>query len=155
MSKDVRGKLEVIAHLGEHITYKEDMGIFYDSALAKVIEDAYIALKNGVTVQRWIPVTERLPDAEQIVQLSCRGHVSETYRYICIGFYVPHGVLREQSKFDWDYDCCDEYDEEHDDYIVTEGWYETIYNWDDYSSVGINDIVTHWMPLPTPPKEGE
>ena len=48
---DVREKLEVIAHLGDHITYKEDIGICYDIALAKVIEDAYMELKNGVTVQ--------------------------------------------------------------------------------------------------------
>ena len=48
---DVREKLEVIAHLGDHISYKEDIGICYDSELAKVIEDAYMELKNGVTVQ--------------------------------------------------------------------------------------------------------
>ena len=59
---DVREKLAVIAHLGDHISYKEDIGICYDSALAKVIEDAYMELKNGVTVQEWIPVTERLPE---------------------------------------------------------------------------------------------
>ena len=58
---DVREKLEVIAHLGEHITYKENIGICYDSDLAKVIEDAYMELKNGVTVQEeaklyWKPV---------------------------------------------------------------------------------------------------
>ena len=58
---DVREKLEVIAHLGDHITYKEDIGICYDSDLAKVIEDAYMELKNGVTVQEWISVDERLP----------------------------------------------------------------------------------------------
>ena len=54
-------KLEVIAHLGDHISHKEDIGICYDSALAKVIEDAYMALKNGVTVQEWISVDERIP----------------------------------------------------------------------------------------------
>ena len=59
---DVREKLEVIAHLGDHITYKEDIGIFYDSELAKVIEDAYMTLKNGVTVQEWISVKDRLPE---------------------------------------------------------------------------------------------
>ena len=54
--------LEVIAHLGDHITYKEEYGICYDSALAKVIEDAYMTLKNGVTVQEWISVKdERKP----------------------------------------------------------------------------------------------
>ena len=58
---DVREKLEVIANLGDHISYKEDIGICYDSALAKVIEDAYMELKNGVTVQEWISVDERIP----------------------------------------------------------------------------------------------
>ena len=53
--------MEVIAHLGDHISYKEDIGICYDSALAKVIEDAYMTLKNGVTVQEWISVKDRLP----------------------------------------------------------------------------------------------
>ena len=62
---DVREKLEVIAHLGDHITYKEDIGICYDSALAKVIEDAYMELKNGVTVQKWILVKDRLPSEEE------------------------------------------------------------------------------------------
>ena len=59
---DVWEKLEVIAHLGDHITYKEDIGICYDSDLAKVIEDAYMTLKNGVTVQEWISVKDRLPE---------------------------------------------------------------------------------------------
>ena len=25
-------------------------------------------------------------------------------------------------------------------------------NWDEYSSIAIDDTVTHWMPLPEPPK---
>ena len=61
---DVREKLEVIAHLGDHISYKEDIGICYDSDLAKVIEDAYMELKNGVTVQEWISVKDRLPEID-------------------------------------------------------------------------------------------
>ena len=61
---NTRENLEVIAHLGDHITYKEGIGICYDSALAKVIEDAYMTLKNGVTVQEWISVKDRLPTEE-------------------------------------------------------------------------------------------
>lgn len=49
---NTRENLEVIAHLGDHITYKEGIGICYDSALAEVIEDAYMTLKNCVTVQK-------------------------------------------------------------------------------------------------------
>ena len=66
---DVREKLEVIAHLGDHISYKEDIGICYDSALAKVIEDAHMELKNGVTVQEWIPVSE--PPKEKGTYIVC------------------------------------------------------------------------------------
>ena len=66
---DVMEKLEVIAHLGNHITYKEDIGICYDSALAKVIEDAYVTLKNGVTVQEWKPISE--PPEEKGTYLVC------------------------------------------------------------------------------------
>lgn len=71
---DMKEKLEVIAHLGDHITYKEGIGICYDSDLAKVIEDAYMTLKNGVTVQKWIPVSERLP-----------GDDSDVLAYLRIG----------------------------------------------------------------------
>ena len=55
---NTREKLEVIAHIGDHITYKDGIGICYDSDLAKVIEDAYMTLKNGVTVQEWISVED-------------------------------------------------------------------------------------------------
>ena len=51
---DVRERLEVIAHLCDHISYKEDIGICYDSTLAKVIEDAYMELKSDVNVQSGI-----------------------------------------------------------------------------------------------------
>ena len=74
---DVREKLEVIAHLGNHITYKEDIGICYDSALAKVIEDAYMTLKNGVTVQEeaklyWKPVK---PGEWNLTCSACDSHL--------------------------------------------------------------------------------
>lgn len=41
--------------------------------------------------------------------------------YKCFGFYVPPGTLREKSGYEWDYECCDEYDEEHDDYLANPG----------------------------------
>ena len=74
---DVREKLEVIAHLGDHISYKEDIGICYDSALAKVIEDAYVTLKNGVTVQDeaklyWKPVK---PGEWNLTCSACDSHL--------------------------------------------------------------------------------
>lgn len=105
---DVREKLEVIAHLGDHITYKEDIGICYDSALAKVIEDAYVTLKNGVTAQEWISVKDRLPE---------KG-----------GSYL---VFSNKSKTVF-----------------------TAHYWlgDRWANRANGQFITHWMPLPQPPK---
>lgn len=114
-----------------------------------IIADHLIA--NGVTVQEWIPVSERLPKPEEEVWVQCeRGQFG--FKYQCKAFYIPPKWLREESALNWDYECCNEYDEEADDYYVNEGWYERIHNWDDYSAVGIGDFVTHWMPLPSAPK---
>ena len=66
------------------------------------IADHLIA--NGVTVQKWIPVTERLPDRWQNV--------------LSVSKYGKHCV----------------------DYVFTDGSW-----WSDRE-------VTHWMPLPGPPK---
>lgn len=101
---------------------------------------------------RWISVKDRLPDTETDVWLQCMTCTG--YKYQCQGFYVPDGIYREDSAYWWDYECCDQYDEERDDYMVNPGWYERIYNWDDYGAVWIADTVTHWMPLPSPPKTG-
>ena len=117
---DVREKLEVIAHLGDHISYKENIGIFYDSALANVIEDAYMELKSGVTVQEWISVDDRLPknDVMVIGYTPCDG-------FMFVGYY------HEEPKYDWKVWR-----------IVTAM----------RSTKVMTKKVTHWMPLPQPPK---
>lgn len=80
------------------------------------------------------------PKAEQIVILLCKDKYTK-YEYKCFGFYEPQGVLREQSEYSWDFECCDDYSEEYDDYFVNSGWYERIYNWDLYGCVKIEDEV--------------
>lgn len=46
-----------------------------------------------------------------------------------------------------------EYDDATDTCYVPQGWYECIYNWDDYSSVAVYEgEITHWMPLPPAPE---
>ena len=99
---DVRQKLEVIAHLGDHISYKEDIGICYDNALAKVIEDAYMTLKNGVTVQEYISVKDRLPEVGCNVLFVCEngnycvGAYSDTYKDFFSGQFPVKGVTHWQ-----------------------------------------------------------
>ena len=89
-------------------------------------EDEYIAdtlLDNGVTVQEWISVEDRLPDNKendwvlaQVVEKNGFMHIPKVMEY-------------RQSKNDW---------------------YEETYGWlSEHNGVF---TVTHWMPLPQPPK---
>lgn len=98
-------------------------------------------------------VEEKLPDAEEEVRLLCVTSWGRHYQ--CQGFYVPPGTYRDDSGYSWDWECCEEYDEERDDYLVNPGWYESIHNWDEYSACGIADKVTNWMPLPEEPEDME
>lgn len=91
--------------------------------LIKLLEQSYFnsietladcLIANGVTVQRWIPVAERLPENYQ--------------RVLCFNYNGEYKVLR-WNYIDWMWNSGIE-------------WLEEKY-------------VTHWMPLPEPPKEGE
>lgn len=76
-------------------------------------------IAHGVTVQRWVPVTERLPEKEDTYLVYTeRGSVYSSHFYTEMKF--ASGYVREAS-------------------------------WSQRGKVK----VTHWMPLPEPPKEGE
>ena len=109
-------------------------------------------IANGVTVQEWISVKDRLPENGVHVLLCCEMHRyggEIAGKYICDGYYAEANKIIA-GGFPDDCDC--EYSEEDDEYYLCEGWYEVIKNWDDYNSVTVEDFVTHWMPLPQPPK---
>lgn len=96
----------------------------------------------------WISVKDRLPESGKHVLLCC-GTTPNGRKYICDGYYAaPKSITCNDCG-----DCTTEYDEENDEYFLLEGYYEVIKNWDDFSSITIGDLVTHWMPLPEPPKE--
>ena len=71
-------------------------------------------IANGVTVQQWIPVTERLPEEWEAVLVYSWCGFCETAVYLG----VPG-----KWRVTWDHTMMDD------------------------------GIVTHWMPLPQPPKE--
>lgn len=92
---------------------------------------ADMLIDGGVTIQKWIPVTERLPEDRQKILCYKQGKYAScvmTAAYSqCLEKYCDidfHGV-KHGGFFD--------YDSEY-------GYYE------------LRD-VTHWMPLPEPPKE--
>lgn len=94
---DTREKLiEVFTHIGDHITYREEYGLCFDSSLAKAIEDVLAMLKSGVTIQRWIPVSERLP--EEGVWVLCWyeyfrfGDYNRMFQTYGIGYYFRDGM---------------------------------------------------------------
>lgn len=99
----------------------------------------------------WISVEDETPDLEKRVMICTETrHNGEAYKHIVMGMYENGTVWSEDSAFNWE--DLDTYDEEQDDYLIPEGWYEySLYREDGVNS--IDDFVTHWMPLPKPPKE--
>ena len=88
---------------------------------AEVIADGLIA--NGVTVQEWIPVDDRLPDNKEYDWVLAQ--VVEDNGFM----HIPTVMEYRQSKNDW---------------------FEETYGWlSEHNGVF---TVTHWMPLPLPPK---
>lgn len=121
------------------------------SAYAELYKD--LAEKNQQMARKlieekpcWIPVTERLPENGVHVLLSCK---CGSGAYVCDGFHTEKYSTPTQFYEDIDAD----YNEDTDEYYFPEGWWEVVKNWDDYSCVAIEVTVTHWMPLPEPPKE--
>jgi hypothetical protein len=83
-------------------------------------------IANGVTVQKWIPVTERLPKkiTNKVVVLCENGYRGFGHYEDYKGKQTWYNLESDKPFTDWDYG-------EEDSYKVT-----------------------HWMPLPQPPKEG-
>lgn len=100
----------------------------------------------------WISVKERLPSCEKEVLICCNRN---GYRFVCPAIYEDGTVLTQDSTWNWyDIDCYGTYGEDNDDYFVPQGWWENR----QFASDGVynNPVdceVTHWMPLPEPPKE--
>ena len=95
------------------MTYAEQIETEADSLIA-----------NGVTIQKWIPVMERLPDNKEHDWVLAQ--VVEDNGYM----HLPKVMEYRQALNDW---------------------YEETYGW--LSSHNGLFVVTHWMPLPEPPEE--
>ena len=86
-------------------------------------------ISHGVTVQEWISVKDRLPEMPTIHK-RYRHMYMKSIRVLCV-------CVQKDGKT-----------------MVKEGYCEL---WDDYPEPiwkipGTIDSVTHWMPLPQPPK---
>ena len=85
-------------------------------------------ITNGVTVQEWIPVTERLPERDKEVLLIVHGWEDRLYYTGCLH--------RQEAERSW-----------------LTGIESKASDWKIWGFSYLREpIVTHWMPLPNPPK---
>lgn len=112
--------LDDIQRCGEDFDDYEIYGMRLPNSVSNDdVADHLIA--SGVTIQKWIPVTERLPDDEELVLILCKNGA----RFV--------GYCGKQY--------CD----------YERRWrIKTALNSTKLLNLG---RVTHWMPLPEPPKE--
>lgn len=114
------------------------------------IEEALRAVP-AVSVPQWISVKDRLPEVETEVLIACNRN---GYRFVCPAIYEDGTVLTQDSIWNWyELDNYGTYSEENDDYFVPECWWESRkFTPDDVYNNPVDCAVTHWMPLPEPPK---
>lgn len=110
-------------------------------------------------VGEWIPVSERLPENEQEVEISCKrtyigaGNEEKTVYLTARAFYIDGKMNTEDSMFSWWDSCYNwEYDEEKDAFIIPEGWWEYVTFSEKFGAVDAE--VLAWKPL-TDPFKGE
>lgn len=123
--------------------------------VATLIQELKYAKQQCREERRWIPVTERLPENEVdvLIAYTRKGIRGDAYFCVCTAFHTDGHTSTEDSSYNWEIDYVDmDYDEEADAYIVPEGWWETVDFGEEFSAV--DSVVTHWMPMPEPPREG-
>lgn len=129
----------------------QDRREYIEFAAANVIERLTAENASLREKQRWIPVTERLPEPETDVLAVCNRN---GYIFVIPAIYEDGKLLTQESAWNWsDIYCYGLYDEEADDYYIPEGWWENRqFNPDDVYNNPVDCAVTHWMPLPEAPK---
>ena len=88
---------------------------------------------DAVPVVRWIPVTERLPEED--------GSYLCFSQYCGSGWFAVRGFAKDGRK--------------KDEYDFQRRWKNVWYDYDSEYGYCVIDSITHWMPLPEPPKEVE
>lgn len=93
----------------------------------------------------WQPIENSKPVSNTIVLIHC---VTEQLKKSIILRAVWYDRYTEEIWGD-EFEA-GEYCEEKDSYFIREGWYE--FNQYDEVHWAVSQEVTHWMPLPDPPK---
>ena len=128
-----------------------ESGIYAD-AYNDLAEDFYNIPAADVAPVGWISVKDKLPEPETEVLAVC---VRNGYRFVCPVIFEDGTMLTQNSMWNWyELENYGTYSEENDDYFIPEGWWENRqFTPDDIYNNPVDCAVTHWMPLPEPPKE--
>ena len=130
-----------------------------DQGLQEAIEIAVPLLQRELKTltqqlnDGWIPVSSgRLPKSEERVFICSdrKCYNGKVTQIRTTAMYEDGTMHTDDSGFYWE-DCEFEYDEEANDYIIPEGWYEQNMYCEEFGIV--DDFVTHWRNLPEPWKE--
>ena len=97
----------------------------------------------------WISVKDRLPECETEVFIASK--TSNGYKVLTTAMYEDGTMPEDESQWSWDEYVDMDYDEENDRYLIPCGWWE-YRHYGECLNYAVDDKVTHWMPLPEPPK---
>ena len=118
---------EVIANLQKRFATDNNFGDKISPAAYKLSATD----KDNNVPSKWIPVTERLPE--------------EDGRYLVVKTIFNNSIYQDVSSFAKDGRKVDKYD-------FYRGWKNVWYYYDSEWGHITTGNVTHWMPLPEPPK---
>lgn len=99
----------------------------------------------------WISVKDKLPPVEAEVLIRAeRKYNGKTRSIITTAMYEDGTISEDDSEWFWNnLSEFATYNDEKDCYIIPQGWWEyKHYNVDDSYNNLVDDVVTHWMPLP-------
>ena len=142
MYEELRGDLAAWA---THFHFNDETSLLLCKA-ADAIEDLdnRLNLHRQGKIRHWIPVTERLPEeradgfSDDVLMLIENPDGDKIWRDVYVGYYLYDAVSDETGWWvKMTCDCTKVVEHKHGG---------KIYKADEY--------VTHWMPLPEPPKEG-
>lgn len=141
------------AELYEYLKKYEDTGITPEKIreIDKLYEEKCRELAEERKKNEWIPCSERLPENEDVVEITfARKHYStgEILYFTARAFYENGKMNTEDSDYCWMDTDNWEYDEEKDAYIIPEGWFEYVTFSDEFGDIDMSVIA--WRPLPEP-----
>ena len=134
----------------DYVELDEPCDVYVKRQAADMLEK--LAAEKDAQKPEWISVKDGPPKNEQEVLIYCnRGG----FRFVCPAIYEDGTMLTQNSRWNWyDIEEYGTYSEENDDYFVAKGWWENRqFTPDDVYNCPVDCEVTHWRPLPKPPKE--